>query len=66
MKTFRFEKIKELRESQGLSLQVLATLMNAKHRQQVSQWELGVITPSTHVLCRISAALGVDPSYFFS
>lgn len=50
-----------LRHERGLSMKQLADLVGISV-PYVSQLESGNRKPSLHMVCRIAAALGVDPS----
>lgn len=52
-------RLREHREAAGLTQTELATAIG-KHKDQVSQWERGIRTPSAESLVRLSGALGVS------
>ena len=56
--------VKAVREIHGLTQEALAKLLGTK-KQAVSEWERGLGFPSTHTICKIADALGVDPARIF-
>ncbi len=64
MKTFDHQKMKLRREELGLTQQQVSQRMGLRHRQMINRWEAGLNSMSTHNLCRLAAALDVEPAYF--
>lgn len=65
MKTFNGQKLKELREAQGLTLEVVGSWVH-RTRAAVNCWERGKADPPKHVLPVICEKLGVQPDIFLS
>lgn len=63
MLEFRHQRIKELREAHGLSLEEMA-LKLGKQKQQIGIWENGVNTPSVENLLLICNTFDVGMSFF--
>jgi transcriptional regulator with XRE-family HTH domain len=61
---FNNEKLKQLRWQKMLQQKELAAAMGV-FPAVVSSWENGRHVPSSEMLMKLSAALGVEPAYFF-
>jgi transcriptional regulator with XRE-family HTH domain len=61
---FRNQRIRELREANGMTLEEMAGKMG-KPKQLVSVWENGVNSPSIENLVLICNTFDADPSFFF-
>ena len=57
-----YEKIKELREKQGLSQSELARKLGVT-RSSVNAWEMGISTPSTTYIVELSQLFKVSTDY---
>ena len=57
------EKIRELREKEGISLRTLAHILG-KDPAQISRWENGIQTPSIYSLRAVAFALKADINDF--
>ncbi|MBV5338135.1 MAG: helix-turn-helix transcriptional regulator [Deltaproteobacteria bacterium] len=64
MVEFRFQRIKELREANGMTLEEMAGKMG-KQKQQLGIWENGINSPTIDNLLVICNTFDVDPSFFF-
>jgi len=64
MLTFRPERLRELREAHGLTLDQMAEKLG-KRKQQLSIWENGVNMPSLDNFVDICNSLDVDLDFFF-
>jgi transcriptional regulator with XRE-family HTH domain len=62
--TFNAQRLIDLRWSKQMRQTELAALVGVKP-PVVSNWEKGKYIPSSPCLMRLSAALGVEPAYFF-
>ncbi|MEK3821350.1 XRE family transcriptional regulator [Cytobacillus sp. FSL W8-0315] len=62
---FRPEKLKEARESRGLTIRELATDIGLGTHQALSKYENGKSTPPAEVLIKLMNKLEVPFSYFF-
>ena len=60
-----YEKIRQLREEQGLSQQDLADKMGYKSRSAINKIELGLRDISQSKVIAFAEALGVSPAYLF-
>lgn len=60
-----YEKIRQLREEQGLSQQDLADKMGYKSRSAINKIELGLRDISHSKVIAFAEALGVSPAYLF-
>jgi len=61
---FRYQRIKELRECHGMTLDVMAEKMGKK-KQQLAVWESGANSPNVKNLVLLCNTFDVDPSFFF-
>ena len=64
MVEFRYQRIKELREANGMTLEEMAGKMG-KQKQQLGIWENGINSPTIDNLLVICNTFDVDPSFFF-
>ena len=62
---FQSKRIKEWRESQGMSLEQMGKKL-CKPKQLLSVWENGVNTPSLDSLMLICNTFSIEPSFFLS
>lgn len=58
------EKIRELRETRGLSQSDLAEALGV-NQSTISNWERGKMEPTIYNVRRIADALGVEPGALF-
>ena len=58
------KKIKELRESLGLTLEKFGERLG-KSRQQVQAWEVGITKISVGTIEQMCKEFGVKPNFFF-
>lgn len=65
-KKFLPSRLKEARESRGLTMRELADLINANNHQIVSKYENGKSIPPAEVLMRIMSELKFPYDFFFS
>lgn len=63
MVEFRHQRIKELRDAHGLTLDEMGKRIN-KQKQQIGIWENGVNAPSIKNLVLICNEFDVDMSFF--
>lgn len=61
---FRHQRIKELREAHGITLEEMAVRMG-KQKQQVGIWENGINLPNMENFIMLCNTFDVDPSFFF-
>jgi len=61
---FRYQRIKELREGHGMTLEVMAEKMG-KRKQQLAVWEGGANSPNVKNLVLLCNTFDVHPSFFF-
>lgn len=64
MVEFRYQRIKELREGHGMTLDVMADRMG-KRKQQLAVWESGANFPNVKNLVLLCNTFDVHPSFFF-
>lgn len=64
MVEFRFQRIKELREAHGMTLEEMAGKMG-KQKQQLGIWENGINSPTIDNLVLLCNTFDVHPSFFF-
>jgi len=65
MYVYHADRIKELRDARGLTLEDMAERMG-KARQQLSIWEHGINAPSLENLLLICNTFDVAPSFFLT
>lgn len=65
MYQFQPDKIKELRDANGLTLEQLAEKTGVS-KQVLSTWETGACEPRISSLNKVSAAMGIPFDFFFS
>lgn len=61
---FDNDKIRQLREQEGLSQRQFAKMLNVS-RQRIIQYEQKKCSPGQKFLCKVCEVFGVDPNYFF-
>ena len=61
---FKKEKITELRNELGLTVEQCATILGMK-KQQLNQYEKGIRTPSVRNIIRMMNTFGRPSTYFF-
>ena len=64
MLEFRYQRIKELREAHGMTLEEMALKMG-KQKQQIGIWENGINFPTVDNLLLLCNTFDVDTSFFF-
>lgn len=64
MLEFRYQRIKNLREAHGMTLEEMAGKMG-KQKQQLGIWENGINSPTVENLLLLCNTFDVDVSFFF-
>lgn len=57
------ERIREMREARGMTLDELARACGYKNRSTIHKYEQGVYTPKVTTITKIAKALNCDPDY---